>query len=162
VIAILVLLLAATRTASLGMPGSSLWFAVGCAITAAIGLALVGLFSYRRRTDSSRDISWASRVAYAYAPAAGAVLLAFRLYAIPGLDDLSLSLTAPGGSLLALTLLQLAQGLTVMLGGALTLWALWRVARLRFEGAVLKAGAAWIGLGSLAVAWFVLALSWLA
>jgi len=44
----------------------------------------------------------------------------------------------------------------------MTLWALWRVSRLRFEGTVLKAGAAWLGLGSLAVACLVLALSWMA
>jgi len=162
VVGVLVLLLAATRTGHRGAPVGNLWFGVGCAAIAALGLALAALFAYRRRTDSTRDVSWTARLVYAYTPATAALLLAFHLHALSGLSDVSLSLATPRGAVAGLSMLQLGEGAAAALGGAMTLWALWRVCRLRFPVALLNAAAVWLALGALAVTSVALALAWLA
>jgi hypothetical protein len=156
------LLLAATRAGFVWTHTTGLWFTGGCVAIAAMGLALIGLFAHRRRSDNTRTVSWTARVAYAYVPATGAALLAFHLGALTGLSDLSLSLATTTRPLATLSVLQVAQGAAVMLGGAITLWAIWRVSRLRFGTGFWAGVGVWLGLGALAIGYLALALSWMA
>jgi transcriptional regulator with AAA-type ATPase domain/polyferredoxin len=161
VIGMLVLFLAATHTGFIESPTGSLWFALGCVAIAALGLALGGLLGSRQKEESARDVSWTARVVYAYAPAVGAILIAIRLHALTFLRDTLLSVALPRGDVLTVSTITLGEALVAVAGGAMTLWALWRVCRLRFPHSAGKAVAAWLGLASLAVACLALAMGWL-
>ena len=162
VIMMLVLLVAATHGGSLSSPGVGAWFAGACVAIALLGLGLVALLAHERGAEGGRSVSWSARVAYAFAPAAGAVLLAYRLRSLLGLEGLSLNLGNSTGWMVGISLLHLLQAASIAVGGGMTLWTLWRVVRLRHPAALGKAVVAWAVLAGAAVVCLLSAFTWMA
>jgi hypothetical protein len=105
----------------------SAWFAVACAAVAVLGLVLSRVVGGAGRAErGGRESRWA-RVLYAYAPAAGGLLLAFHLGEAPWAAEVEAHLVAGGRLYLGLSLLQALQVSAVVAGGLMTLWALWQL-----------------------------------
>ena len=153
VVGLMALLLLAAPTVDSIAPLGGSWLSGGTIAVVAIGLALQRLFrSAERRGDSGRP-AWAARVIYAYVPAVAVAMFCFHIRSLPWLDRVFLRLGESSGDLLGASLLQIAEGLAVGLGGAMTLLGLWRLCRQRLGPQLVTPVVAWIPLGLLAAAY---------
>lgn len=108
------------------------WFTMSCVGVIAVGLMLTHRFRSLRQAKGSRGLAWWARLFSACAPAAAALLFAFHLISVPWIADTDVRLVPPGQAGVGLSLLQLAQGAAILIGGCMTLWTLWRVCRARY------------------------------
>ena len=157
VVGLAALLLAATS----GHRGGPWAITFGAIAAIAVGLSLAALLRHRSRTASTRDVSWAARVVYAYAPSAAALLLAFHLGSVPWIADVTLRLGASGSTVVSLSLLELLRWGGAAVGAAMTMWALGALCVMQFGGRRLRATVGWVGLSALAVSGLALGISWL-
>jgi transcriptional regulator with AAA-type ATPase domain/polyferredoxin len=162
VVGLSAILLAATPVAGLHSPSAKWWFSGGAAVTMLVGLVLSRAFRLPAGGADSGGLSWAARAIYAYTPAIAAVLFAFHVRSLPWLHEVALRVGLSNGDLFGLSLLRLTQIAVAMIGGCLSLLALWRLCRERFAPHLATALAMWTPLGLSAIAYLVCGLALLA
>jgi len=155
------LLLAAIPPSNAGLQFGSLWFALGTLAAIGLGLACKRFLQQAEQTENG-GIPWMGRAVYAYAFSVAAALFALQLSFLPGLNGVHLHVVGITAEPFRASLLQIAQGAAIGLGGLLTLWTLWGICRQGLHPPLSKPMWVIIPLGLLAVAYLVGELSLLA
>jgi transcriptional regulator with AAA-type ATPase domain/polyferredoxin len=147
VVGLSAILLAATPAAGLQSAFAKRWFSAGAALTVLVGLVLSRVFRPPTEGADSASLSWAARAMYAYTPAIAAVLFAFHVRSAPWLHKVAVRVGPNNGDAFAISLLQLVQIAAAVIGGCMTLMALWRLCRERFGPQLVSTFAVWTPLG---------------
>jgi transcriptional regulator with AAA-type ATPase domain/polyferredoxin len=159
VVGLSAILLAATPAAGLRSASAKWWFSGGAALTVLVGLVLPRVFRPPAGGADSGGLCWAARATYAYTPAIAAVLFDFHVRSLPWLHEIGARVELSNGDLFGVSLLRLTQIVAAVIGGCMTLMALWRLCRERFGPQLASTLAVWTPLGLSTIGYLVCGLA---